>query len=262
MAKPIVNRSQAAVYLQGRWTTAVLVQVICLCAELLLIVAEGMCLYRFPDIPFLPISLVADLLLLSPLKAGRAFFYETLVTDGGGAKVKLLFQFYRYGYPRSIGWRLGLWIRRTALHIVLCVPSAIFLYISRVAEQAGSETFAMISFVLSLVFLVIALTAAEILLFRYIPAAYLLTQVVSAKHALSLSKRLSKGYTSKWTLLYLDYAGWCFSMIVLVPFFYVSPLFHTARAATAKRLFSGISPQIRQQLLQRRKNHGKIRNEF
>ncbi len=262
MAQTFISRSQAAVYLQGHWRQAIFVQIICLCAELLLIAAEGVSVYHFPNTPFFPLFLLTDLLLLSPLKAGRAFFYETLVTDGSGAELKLLFRFYRYGYSRSIGWRLGLWIRRAGLHILLCSPSSFFLYISRTAERTGSETFAMISFVLSLTFLVIALIAAEILLFRYIPASYLLTQVISARHALSLSKRLSKGYTAKWTLLYLDYAGWSFSFALLLPFFYVSPLFHTARAATAKRLFSEISPQIREQLLQRGKNHGRIRSEF
>ena len=225
-------------------------------------VAEGVCFYKSVKFPLFPLVLLADLFLLSPLKAGRAFFYETLVSDSSSAQVKSLFRFYRYGYFRSIGWRLRLWVLRTRMHILLCVPSASFLYISRVAEQNGSDTFAMISFALSLAFLVMAFMVAEIMLFRYIPAVYLLTQVTSSKHAFSLSKKLCKGCTGKWALLYLDYAGWCFSFPLLLPFFYVSPLFHTARAATAKRLFSGIPNRICQQHLQHGKKHGRIRNEF
>lgn len=262
MGNTFISRSQAAAYLRGKWKTAVLVQFLCIGAEILLIVVEGICFFRFAAVPVFPIGLLADLLLLSPLKAGRALFYETLVSDSNKATVKRLFWFYGHGYARSVGWRIQLWFRRIVWHIFFSVPAALFLYISRVAEQSGSETLAMIAFVFSLIFLVIAFTVTEILLFRYIPAVYLLSKVVSSQYAFSLSKRVSKGYTGKWTLLYLDYAGWSFSFFLLIPFFYVSPLFHTARAATVNRLFSEISPQIHQQLLQRGKNHGRIRNEF
>ncbi len=227
-----------------------------------MIAAEGICFYRFAEIPIFPLGLLADLLILSPLKAGRALFYEALVTDGDEATIKLLFRFYGRGYARSVGWRVGLWFRRIGWHSLFSVPSALFLFISRAAEQSGSETLSMVAFVFSLVFLIIAFTVTEIFLFRYIPAVYLLSKVVSSRHAFLLSKRLSKGYINNWTLLYLDYAGWVFSFLLFFPFFYVSPLFHTARAATVKRLFSEISPQIHQQLLQRGKNHGRIRNEF
>ncbi len=227
-----------------------------------MIVTEGICFFHFLAVPVFPLALLTDLLLLSPLKAGRALFYETLVTDGNQATIKLLFQFYRHGYVNCIGWRVHLWLQRIGWHMLFSVPSALFLYISRTAEQSGSETLALIAFVFSLVFLVIAFTVTEILLFRYIPAVYLLSKVVSLRHAFSLSKRISKGYTNNWTLLYLDYAGWSLSFLLLFPFLYVSPLFHTARAATVKQLFSEISPQNHQQVLQRKKNHGKIRNEF
>ncbi len=249
-------------YLREKWKTAIFVQLLCIFAEVILIVAEGICFYRFAEIPAFPLGLLFDLLLLSPLKAGRALFYETLVTDSNKATLKLLFWFYKHAYAGSVGWRLQLWLYRIGWHSLFSVPSALFLYISRAAEQSGSETLAMIAFVFSIVFLVIAFTITEILLFQYIPAVYLLSKVISSRHAFSLSKRLSKGCTNKWTLLYLDYAGWSLSFFLLIPFFYVSLLFHTARAATVKRLFSDISPQIHQQLLQRGKNHGRIRNEF
>ncbi len=262
MKKTFTNRSQASAYLRGQWKSAIFVQFLCISVEILLIITEGICFFRFATILTFPLGLLADLLLLSPLKAGRALFYEDLVTDNKEATIKLLFYFYRHGYARSIGWRMGLWLRRIGWHILFSMPSALFLFISRAAERNGSETVAMIAFVFSLVFLLIAFTITEILLFRYIPAVYLLRKVVSSQYAFSLSKRIPKGYINKWTLLYLDYAGWSFSLIFLFPFFFVSPLFHTARAATAKRLFSEISPQIYQQVLQRGKNHGRIRNEF
>lgn len=262
MANTFTRRSKAATILQGQWKTAIFVQILCIGAETILIVAEGFCLYRFGEIPLFPFWLLADLLLLSPLKAGRALFYETVVTGDDKATIKQLLRFYAHGYSRCIEWRAGLWLRRMGLHIMLSIPAALFLFISRAIEQSGQETLAMIAFIFSLIFLVIGFTVTEILLFRYIPAVYLLTKVVSVPHAFSLSKRISKGLTTNWTLLYLDYAGWSFSFLLFFPFFYVSPLFHTARASTVRRLFSEISPQIHQQLLQRRKNHGRIRNEF
>ncbi len=227
-----------------------------------MITAEGFCFSRFTVIPIFPLGLLADLLVLSPLKAGRAQFYETLVSDGSKATVKLLFRFYRHDYTRAVGWRVRLWLRRIGWQILFSAPSALFLFISRMAEQRGSETFSMIAFVFSLIFLAFAFAVTEIVMFRYIPAVYQLAKVASSRHAFALSKHLSKGYSNNWALLYLDYAGWAFSLLLLFPFFYLSPLFHTARAATINRLFSEISPHIHQQLLQRGKNHGRIRNEF
>ena len=262
MGTVFTRRSQASVYLRGYWKSAILVQLLSISAEILLIAAEGVCFYHFTAIPIFPLGLLADLLLLSPLKAGRAKFYETLVTDGDKASIKLLFGFYRHGYTRTVDWRVRLWLRRIGWQLLFSVPSALFLFISRMAEQRGEETFSMIAFVFSLIFLVFAFTITEIILFRYIPAVYLLSKVTSSRWAFSLSKRLSKGYTNNWTLLYLDYAGWAFSFLLFFPYFYVSPRFHTARAATVNQLFSQISPHIQQQHLQRERNHGRIRNEF
>ncbi len=261
MENIFINRSEASAYLHGKWKTAIIIQFLCISTELLLITAEWIIFYRFPVIPVFLFGLLLDLLLLSPLKIGRAFFYETLITDSKKAQITLFFHFFRRGYFRCVCWRIRLWLLRIGWYCLLTVPSALFLFISRAAEGSGEETLAMIAFIFSLVFLVIALTVTEILLFRYIPTLYLLTTGVSS-HVFSLSRRISKGYTNMWTLLYLDYAGWALSFLFFFPFFYVSPLFHTARAATAKRLFLEISPQIHQQLLQHGKNHGRIRNEF
>ena len=262
MNTAFVNRSQARTYLHGHWKTAVYVEMICLCAELLLVVAEGVGFYRFGTIPLLPFALLVDLFLFSPLKAGRALFYDTLVTDSNTANLKLVVRFFRHGYARSVAWRLKIWLWRAGLYILLTIPSAAFLYISRLAEQKDSATFAMIAFAFSLIFLASALIITEILLLCYIPAVYLLTQVKEAKRAMHLSKRLSKGSNETWIGLHLDYAGWCFSLIFLFPVFYVSPLFQTARAATVRKLFLRISPRIHEQHLKRKKNHGRIRNEF
>lgn len=262
MAKAFVSRSQATQYLRGHRKPAILIQVICTCAEIFVMIAEGVCLFQFPKIPLFPLVLLLDLLLLSPLKVGRALFYETLVTYKQEAKIILLFRYFHDGYARSIHWRLHLWIRRFGWQIVLCIPSAFFLYISKTAEQIGSETFLMIAFAFSLLFLLISLIITEILMFRYIPAMYLLSKVKSANHALLVARRISKGETGNWTALYLDYAGWSFSFIFILPFFYVSPVFYTARAIAYKQLFSGILPKNHEEHLQHKGNHGRIRNEF
>ncbi len=258
----MINRKSAAAYLRGKWKLAIFVQLLCISAEMVLIATEGFGITRVHAMPLLPLGLLADLLLLSPLKAGRGLFYETVVTNKEDSSLSLLFRFYKHGYVHSVTWRIRLWLRRIGWHVILSLPSALFLYISRTVEKNGSETLAMIAFIFSLLFLVVAFIVTEILLFRYIPAVYLLSKGIPSREALLLSKRLSKGYTNHWALLYLDYAGWSLAFLLLIPFFYVSPLFHVARAATAKRSFSDISPQNYQQLLQRGKNRGRIRNEF
>ncbi len=262
MNSVFVKRSQARAYLQGYWKVAVFAETVCIGAEILLIIAEWVCFYRSNGIPFYPLALLVDLLLISPLKAGRALFYKTLVTNEEPAKPKLIFRYFYNGYTRSVAWRLALWLRRLGLLLLLSIPSAVFLYISGIAGGEQSQTVAMIAFAFSLVFLVFALIGTEILLFRYIPAVYLLSQVTTAKHALRVSKRISKGNAGNWAVLYLDYAGCCFLLLFLFPVLYVLPTFHTARAATANQLFLQISPLIQEQHLQRGKNHGRIRVEF
>lgn len=259
MAVAFTTRSKASVYLKGIWIQSILAEGIVLLAEFLIIAAEGVCVYRFAYITFFPLFLLTDVLVLSPLKAGHAYFYKTAASDKSKTKASLLFHFYHHGYFRCIGWRLQLWIRRIALYIPLCLPSAFFIYIGKTVT---SETIGMVAFAFSLIFLLIALVTTEILLFRYIPAVYLLTRVTSAKRAFLISKRLSKGNTGSWVQLHLDYAGWCFSLILLIPFFYISPLYQTARAATVKELFLGISAEICEQPLQRGKNRGRIRSKF
>lgn len=74
--------------------------------------------------------LAADFVLLSPLKAGRAFFYELIVSDPQSVKIRYIFRYYRRSWLRTLNWRVGLWFRY-ALWWCLCALPALSVDIFR-----------------------------------------------------------------------------------------------------------------------------------
>ena len=73
---------------------------------------------------YVPIALVltADWLILSPLKIGRALLYDTFVCDQSAVSVRLLFRYYRFGYGKTLCWRLLLWVRFFFISALLSFP--------------------------------------------------------------------------------------------------------------------------------------------
>ena len=252
MALIFVDRSQAKRHLQGARSAAVGIQTTCALIELSLIVAQGYGLTTSLAPVLFPLSVGIDLFLLTPLKVGRALYFETRVTEPQAARFSQLFHFYRTGYRRCIAWRFSVWCIRFGLTVLFCVPCAILLLVTRMAAQSGAPTVAVVSFLLSLCLLVLALLLTEVLLFRYIPSVYLLIHVRSARSAMRLSRRITKRTSGLWAQLFLNYAGYCFTFPLVFPFFYVSALFQTARAALTRQLILQNTAEIREHLLQPR----------
>lgn len=236
------------------------VQVIVLLSEVILLTAA----WWLPgsDIAVTACALLIDLLIISPLKAGRAFFFETLTADGDAARVSLLFRYYRHGYERTVGWRLLLWASRLIWGAVLCLPAfLLFAYSGVLAEGAPTvqdRILSMALFGFGLLLLVTALIVVEIILFRLVPIPYLLSHPGGLRGALSLSRQMMHGRVSTLTLLYLDHAGWLLACLLVFPCVYTSVLFHTARAATIRQFLRQIRPENAANLLQRRKKYGRM----
>lgn len=202
--------------------------------------------------------LAADLLLLSPLKAGHAFFYETQIYDAQAASLRRIFRFYRYGYGRSVFWRLQLWLRRLGWYALCGIPSAVLMIVSHRAQRNGDATLSLLSAVLSGAFLIIAFLITETVLLRYRAAVYLLTKGFSARAALSVSARISKKQTAVWARLYLRYAVFCPLFLLIIPYYCIAPHFQSECAAVADRLFCKNSPLICEQHLKQKKKDDKI----
>lgn len=235
-------------------------QVIVLVAEVVLLTAA----WWLPgsDIAITACALLIDLLMISPLKAGRAFFFETLTADGDAARLSLLFRYYRHGYERTVYWRLLLWASRLLWSSLLCLPAFfLFAYSGVLSEGTPSlqdRVLSMALFGFGLLLLVTAFIAIEIILFRLVPVPYLLSHPGGLRGALSLSRRMMRGRVSTLTLLYLDHAGWLLSCLLLFPYVFTSALFQTARAATIRQFLRQIPPENAPHLLQRRKKYGRM----
>ena len=242
-AVSFASRKTANRYLHGHWKTALLVQIFPLLWELCLWFVAYFLPIR-PEVSLL-MALLLDLLLVSPLKAGRAFFFETLTVDADAASWTLLFRYYRCRYLRAVGWRLIVWCLRLLWSALFCLPAMVLLSAGRsLAVEGAAQRDILLSLVLSilgLLLLIAGLAAAEIRLFRYLPVPYLLSRPGGLGEAFSLSRRITSGQSNTLALLYLDYAGWFFACLFILPAAYASTVFQTARAVTVHRFLRQIS---------------------
>ncbi len=256
----LLTRKRAASILRGHKRTAAAVQGIVLCAEGILWLLP----LWLPGSAALNtvLVLVLDLLLVSPLKAGRAFFFETLTADSEAARLSLLWRYYRHGYGRTVGWRVLLWGCRAVGWSLFLIPALVlFVYSGRLVSGVPTYTDTLLSltlFGLGLLLAVTALAAVEVILLRLVAVPYLLSHTGGLRGAVALSRRLMQGRIGTMTLVYLDYAGWMLACVAVLPWFYASSLFHTARVAAIHAFLRQIPAQNTRDVLQRRKKYGKI----
>lgn len=255
-----VERKKATTYLRGHRKEAVAVQILVFLAE----VGTMTSAFWLPgsDVLVIACGLLIDLLMISPLKAGRALFFETLVADGEAAQFSLIFRYYRYGYERALGWRLITWGYRLLWSALLYLPALwLFAFSDALAQDAPAQKeiiLSMAMFGLGLLLLAAAWIIVEILLLRLVAIPYLLSHTGSLKNAVSLSRKLTKRRTNALLLMYLDHAGWFLTSIFLFPWFYTSARFQTARAATIRQFLRQNPPRNAKHVLQRRKKYGRI----
>lgn len=253
---PFTTRAKAYEYLRGHWHGAVTVQILVFLCEVILLFTAV----------FLPgntvlnstCALLVDFLLISPLKAGRALYFETLVADGSAVHLKLLFRYYRHGYERTIGWRLLLWCARGISNAVCCIPAFFLFAYSHLLAERSDLIPSLTMFGFGLLLLVSAIVTTEIILLRFTPIPYLFAHTGSLREAVAVSRRITAGRMNTLASLYLDHAGWLFAVLLFVPWFFTSASFQTARAATVRRFLREIPSKNTSSVLQRQKKYGRI----
>lgn len=218
----------------------------------------------------LGIALLTDLLLISPLRAGQAVYYRLIadpgppplhpvseVTDGSGTHLvagaepdpaaqtvptRIIWRFYRIKwYGKAIRWRLSLWGLRAFWSVIFFAPAALTLgYGDWLRRGSGDTAFTEITILFSAIFglfaLIAGFIAVELVMLRYMPTGYLLAEQPTVRAAVRESRRLMKGRVGEIAWLYLGFSGWLFACFAFLPYFYVSPLFLTARAGAVHRL--------------------------
>ena len=230
MCMTLVSKREARRLLRGHWRAALGVQVtVPLVEGLVLSTAWWMPGDRVAATVW---ALLADLLLVSPLKAGRAFFFETLAADGDAVRYPLLLRYCRHGYGRTVGWRLMMWCERL-LWLGTFSPPALVLFVF--SKRLASETLLSLTlFWLGLTLLTAAVIAAELLLFRRAIVPYFLSYPGGLRGARAAARDCLRGRHGTLLWLYLDYAFPMLFTPLILPWLYASTVFQTARAATVR----------------------------
>ncbi len=254
-----VKQSEAKAYLHGHWHTAIAVQALVYGTEIVLVVALAV----YGNTPLkLGCLLLIDLLMLSPLKAGRAFFFETLTADRDAATLSRLFRYYRCGYGKAVGWRLITWGQRLLLSM-LCYPPSLFLLACSRALTADTPTqkeslIALLCFFFGILLALLTACIIELLLLRLQPLPYLLSHSGSLRKALALSRHITKGRCGTLARLRLNHLSGTVASLLILPLPIASSLRQTATAATVRRFLTQKPKENGAHLLQRRKKCGRM----
>lgn len=229
-----VKRAAAKSRLDGVWKEAMAVQVLVALADLFLFTAVWW--LPGPTVAVTACVLLIDLLMISPLKAGRALYFK-LLADGKAVSPALLLRYYHGGYAAAVGWRALLWGERLLWGALCCFPA---LAVFSCSDMLGSDTptrreavLSMALFALGLLLLLLGLLMVEVLLFRRLPIPYLLSsQPRGLRGAIRSANAITQGRLGNWVYFYLDHAGGLLLCVLLFPWVYTSTVFQTAKAAT------------------------------
>ena len=186
-------------------------------------------------------TVLADLLLTSPLRIGQAAYYARLAS-GAHPAVRSVWKPYKDGYYwLSVQWRLAIWWRRLAWGVLYFAPSALVVGYGEVIRRNGfssplAEITILFCGLFGLFLLIAGFVALQLTMLRYMPAQYFLTRCGSVRAALRTSRGIMSGRTGEMAWLYAGFAGWLFTCVLALPYFYASPLFLTTRAGEVMRV--------------------------
>lgn len=185
---------------------------------------------------YLVVWICLDLVLLSPLKAGVAFYYGQRLIDSNDSKVRYVFRFFRHGWYRTVFWRIGLWARYIWYLCLFSLP-AIFLDVFRasatIAELSFENKILNITLLLSSYILWVGGSViCWIFCARYQIAVYLLPYHKQPKTLFAdAKKRYRSDLLNQNVRLLCHLPLFCF----ILPYFHILPQFRAAQAVAAAR---------------------------
>lgn len=155
--------------------------------------------------------------------------------------VRILWRFYRQGYGRAVGWRAVLWGWRTLYGLLCYLPATLLFGYSDMIRLSGDisplgDVTRLFCGLFGLFALLAGWVVQQLLMFRFLPAQYLLAQGATLRESLRGARRRMKGHIGRTARLYLGFSGWLAACVLVFPFYYVSPLFLATRAAFVRRL--------------------------
>ncbi len=186
-------------------------------------------------------ALGMDLIFLSPLQAGRAFFYDCLSADPANAKFSLLLRYFRRGFWRTLLWRVGLW-SRYAFWWCLCSLPALCLEVYRFSAATPTGLWNMVLLFVSYLLWICGAVAALAFSSRYQAAVYALPY---CKPTAALFKTKADNALLQSQLRYVL----CFPLFLLiVPYFYASFTFRCEQAHHIRRQNADFGKEMRSRL--------------
>lgn len=245
--------------LKGHWISVISIQSIIMAASMLVLLME-LALLRFchldtETIAYVSIfftdkwaygavtvgTLLLDWLLVSPLLLGQSLYYWK-IASGEEVSYAVFFSFYRRGYGRSLHWRFSLFIRRLLWTALCYLPAAFIMGYAELVRRNGSDTpladiTLMFCTLLGFLLLITGFIVSEMLMLRYLPAAYLsaLNSENSIRNIFRQSRQTMHGHIAEMFGIAVGFIGWFVSCLLVLPYFYVSPLYLATRTAVIRR---------------------------
>ena len=255
------KKPSAASWLKGHWCIAVSSELLIVVAEAFLIVF-GAVMAKKQSLPVLPVVLAVDILLLSPLKAGRTFLYDTIATGSTHVRIRLLFRYYTHGFVGAILWRIGYWARYGSLCTLFALPGAALMTLRSIHVDRGlileddllhiALTFA------AYILLIIGFLSAWIFSVRYDASAFFLPYRNRTRALFADSAKTSKGKTEPLLGIRFRYVRWAPLFVFVAPYFYASAIYHMEQAIAIRGWIGRFPENKLSQALQHEKNHGMI----
>ena len=185
--------------------------------------------------------LAVDLLLLSPLKIGRALWYDTVCNEPQKATFSLFFRFYRHRYLCAVNWRIRLWTRMLFQAVVYAWPIAALNAVS--AVYAGNETVVFWCGLFRRLLLFFAVVLIALGFIRYRTSSVFLLYVTNVDDAFWYSSRFFKvkreaawqPYVQLWRQVPL--------FLLIVPLFYCCFTFHCQTAENIRTFVAEIQKE-------------------
>ncbi|HHV51549.1 MAG TPA: hypothetical protein GXX54_07595 [Clostridiales bacterium] len=188
--------------------------------------------------------LILDLLLVSPVLMGRMSFYYKIAT-GENPTLKEVFKYFGIGrYSKALRWRFFTGIYKLFDLLVCLSPAAVAGGIAKSARQGGGFTpqgdFLMLMGNVSCVFLLIMglIVYAIISQRRLLPVFLMVSEDEMPKKPFLSSSRKMRGNLTNMFIFNLSFSGRLLSCILVIPMFYVMPLYMTSKTLAAIGIMS------------------------
>ena len=136
-------------------------------AELLLLIAEVILIFVSFHLHIIPV-LAIDLLLLSPLKVGRALLYNTVASDPQATSLRLLFRYFRFRYFKTVWWRLRIWLRMGGMTVYLSLST---ILIAWCRQQSNDPVIMRVTTCLLFLFLSVSVVILILAANYYLPSS-------------------------------------------------------------------------------------------